>query len=231
MSEFVHRQPARSDDADNPLRIVQTIPAPAAIVGDFEQRFGVTCIDGYGLTDVGMVAFRRHDEPLVAGSSGTPMATFELMIADPDTDVALPAGEIGEILLRPCVADGFMRGYWNRPEATIKAWRNLWFHTGDAGFLDSAGRLHFCDRLGTRSGCAGRTSPRPRSKRWPPAIRLSSNVRLSQCRPTSAITTCYWPWSWRRGTTCTPPTWSGSAKGGCRTSPCPVMSNCWRNFR
>ncbi|BBY89460.1 AMP-binding protein [Mycolicibacterium tokaiense] len=148
MSEFVHRQPARSDDADNPLRIVQTIPAPAAIVGDFEQRFGVTCIDGYGLTDVGMVAFRRHDEPLVAGSSGTPMATFELMIADPDTDVALPAGEIGEILLRPCVADGFMRGYWNRPEATIKAWRNLWFHTGDAGFLDSAGRLHFCDRLG-----------------------------------------------------------------------------------
>ncbi len=148
MSEFVHRQPVRSDDADNPLRIVQTIPAPAAIVGDFEQRFGVTCIDGYGLTDVGMVAFRRHDEPLVAGSSGTPMPTFELMIADPETDVALPAGEIGEILLRPRVADGFMRGYWNRPEATIKAWRNLWFHTGDAGFLDPTGRLHFCDRLG-----------------------------------------------------------------------------------
>lgn len=148
MSEFVHRQPARPDDADNPLRIVQTIPAPAAIVGDFEQRFAVTCIDGYGLTDVGMVAFRRHDEPLVAGSSGTPMPAFELMIADPDTDQPLPTGVTGEILLRPRVADGFMRGYWNRPDATIKAWRNLWFHTGDAGFLDSDGHLHFCDRMG-----------------------------------------------------------------------------------
>jgi carnitine-CoA ligase len=148
MAEFVYRQPTRPDDADNPLRIVQTIPAPAAIVGDFERRFGVTCIDGYGLTDVGMVAFRRHDEPLVAGSSGTPMPSFELAIADPATDTLLPTGEIGEILLRPKVAGGFMRGYWHRPDATIKAWRNLWFHTGDTGFLDSAGHLHFCDRMG-----------------------------------------------------------------------------------
>ncbi|KWX57362.1 AMP-binding protein [Mycobacterium sp. NAZ190054] len=148
MTEFLHRQPARPDDADNPLRIVQTIPAPAAIVRDFERRFGVTCIDGYGLTDVGMVAFRRHDEPVVPGSSGRPVPDFEVIIADPETDEPLPPGEVGEILIRPRVPNGFMRGYWHRPESTVAAWRNLWFHTGDAGSLDATGHLHFADRMG-----------------------------------------------------------------------------------
>ena len=148
MTEFLFRRPPRPDDADNPLRIVQTIPAPAAIVGDFERRFGVRCIDGYGLTDVGMVAFRRHDQPLVAGSSGTPVPDFEVIVADPDTDEPLPPYTVGEILIRPRVPGGFMRGYWHRPESTVKAWRNLWFHTGDAGHLDDAGRLYFSDRMG-----------------------------------------------------------------------------------
>ncbi|MTD52912.1 AMP-binding protein [Amycolatopsis pithecellobii] len=148
MTEFVHRQPVRDDDADNPLRVLQTVPAPATIVGDFERRFGVTCIDGYGLTDAGMVAFRRHDEPLVPGSSGRPVDDFEVVIADPDTDVPLPAGTVGEILIRPRVPFGFMRGYWRRPEVTVKAWRNLWFHTGDAGMIDEDGNLYFRDRMG-----------------------------------------------------------------------------------
>jgi crotonobetaine/carnitine-CoA ligase len=100
------------------------------------------------MTDVGIVEFRRYDEPLVRGSSGTPMPTFDVMIGDPETDAPLPADTVGEILVRPRVPGGFMRGYWQRPESTIKAWRNLWFHTGDAGFLDSSGRLYFCDRMG-----------------------------------------------------------------------------------
>ncbi|GAB3568521.1 ATP-dependent acyl-CoA ligase [Amycolatopsis endophytica] len=148
MTEFVYRQPARDDDADNPLRILQTVPAPAAIVGDFERRFGVTCIDGYGLTDAGMVAFRRHDEPLVPGSSGRPVDDFEVVIGDPVTDVQLPVGTVGEILIRPRVPFGFMRGYWRRPDVTVEAWRNLWFHTGDAGMIDEDGNLHFRDRMG-----------------------------------------------------------------------------------
>ncbi len=148
MTEFVYSQPARDDDPVNPLRILQTIPAPAGIVHEFERRFGVTCIDGYGLTDVGMVALRRHDEPLVPGSSGRPVDDYEVIIADPDTDVQLPAGTVGEIMVRPRVPFGFMGGYWRRPDVTVKAWRNLWFHTGDAGMLDGDGNLHFRDRMG-----------------------------------------------------------------------------------
>ncbi|GAA0193846.1 ATP-dependent acyl-CoA ligase [Cytobacillus oceanisediminis] len=149
MAEFLYRQPPRPDDADNPLRVLQTIPAPAGLVSRIEERFGLTCIDGYGLTDVGMIAFRRHDQPLVLGSSGRVVASdYDVVVADPETDVPVPTGRVGEILVRPRVPGAFMLGYWNRPELTSSAWRNLWFHTGDSGRFDEDGNLFFVDRLG-----------------------------------------------------------------------------------
>lgn len=147
MAEFIYRQPERQDDADNPLRVVQTIPGPKEIVADFERRFGVTCIDAYGLSDAGMVAYRRFGEPLVPGSAGRLVDDYEVVIADPDTDEPLPPGTTGQILLRPRVPFAFPLGYWRRPEATVDAWRNLWMHTGDAGMIDEAGYLYFRDRL------------------------------------------------------------------------------------
>jgi crotonobetaine/carnitine-CoA ligase len=54
---------------------------------------------------------------------------------------------VGEIVVRPREPFAFMAGYFRAPEKTVEAWRNLWFHTGDAGFLDERGRLHFVDRI------------------------------------------------------------------------------------
>ncbi len=147
MAQMLFDQPERDDDAQNPLRVVQTIPLPTAIGERFERRFGVECVDGYGLTDVGMISFRRRHESLVPGSSGRPMPGYEVVVADPVTDEPLPPGTVGEILVRPNVPFGVMAGYWNHPDATVAAWRNLWFHTGDAGFLDDDGRLFFHERL------------------------------------------------------------------------------------
>ena len=147
MCQSLFDQPARADDQDNPLRVVQTIPAPAAIARQFEERFAVRCVDGYGLTDAAMLSFRQVGDPLVPGSCGRPLDTFELIVADPETDLPLTAGTVGEIMVRPRIPFGFMSGYWRNPEATAKAWRNLWFHTGDAGYLDTAGLLYFHDRL------------------------------------------------------------------------------------
>ena len=65
---------------------------------------------------------------------------FEVIIADPDTDRELPRNEIGEILL-PEGAFCFNVGYFKMPDKTVEAWRNLWFHTGDAGHMDPEGRL------------------------------------------------------------------------------------------
>jgi crotonobetaine/carnitine-CoA ligase len=147
MCQALFQQPPRHDDAENTLRVVQTIPAPASIAAEFETRFGVRCVDGYGLTDAAILSFRQPDEALVPGSSGRPLDTFELIVADPDTDIPQPPGTVGEILVRPRRPYGFMSGYWRNAEATAQAWRNLWFHTGDAGYLDAEGLLYFHDRL------------------------------------------------------------------------------------
>jgi len=71
---------------------------------------------------------------------------FEIVIADPETDRPLPPGELGEILVRPKIPFGFMVGYHDMPDRTVEAWRNLWFHTGDAGTKDADGLITFVDR-------------------------------------------------------------------------------------
>jgi crotonobetaine/carnitine-CoA ligase len=54
---------------------------------------------------------------------------------------------VGEIAVRPRLASCFLAGYYRMPERTLEAWRNLWFHTGDAGRMDDRGRLWFVDRI------------------------------------------------------------------------------------
>jgi crotonobetaine/carnitine-CoA ligase len=61
--------------------------------------------------------------------------------------VALPPGEAGELLLRPDEPFAFASGYFGKPEATVAAWRNLWFHTGDRVVREADGAFRFVDRL------------------------------------------------------------------------------------
>jgi long-chain acyl-CoA synthetase len=56
----------------------------------------------------------------------------------------LPPGELGEIAIR---GPNVMLGYWNRPQATAKAIKNSWFHTGDLGRMDDQGYFYIVDRL------------------------------------------------------------------------------------
>ncbi len=57
---------------------------------------------------------------------------------------------IGEIVVRPREPFCFSQGYYGMPEKTVETWRNLWFHTGDAGRFDDQGRLYFVDRIRDR---------------------------------------------------------------------------------
>jgi crotonobetaine/carnitine-CoA ligase len=96
-----------------------------------------------------MVSFTDISEELVPGCVG-PVSEeyFEVEIVDPETDAPVGAEKVGEIVVRPKVPFGFMQGYLGMAETTVRSWRNLWFHTGDAGKWDLQKRLHFVDRIG-----------------------------------------------------------------------------------
>lgn len=65
-----------------------------------------------------------------------------------ERDERLPAGEVGELAVRPKAPGVLMQEYYGKPERTVEAWRNLWFHTGDAVYRDEAGDFYFVDRIG-----------------------------------------------------------------------------------
>ena len=151
MPEFIWRSPRTDRDRSHQLRAVIALPVAAEWAAAFEERFGVQIVQGYGMTEVNMVAYTDPADPVMSGCAGPPLDDyFEVIIADPATDLPLPPDEIGEILVRPKVPFCFNVGYHQMADKTVEAWRNLWFHTGDAGRIDEAGRLHFVDRLNDR---------------------------------------------------------------------------------
>jgi carnitine-CoA ligase len=143
-ANFISRQPERPDDAGNPLRIVSMIPMLKDLAA-FEKRFGVRAFSVYGMTELGVVT-RTALSPADPASCGAPFPEFELRIVD-DLDREVPVGEVGELVVRSAVPWTTTAGYFGMPQATVEAWRNLWFHTGDGFRRDQAGHYYFIDRI------------------------------------------------------------------------------------
>lgn len=148
VAAFVCAQPARSDDRDHRLRVVGMAPDTPEHDRILRERFGVAeVIAMYGMTEVNIPLYGVRGQPR-PGSCGRPWERwFEVEIRDPDTDLPLPRGAVGEIMVRPKAAFGFMSGYHRMPAKTVEAWRNLWFHTGDAAVMDEDGTVFFRDRI------------------------------------------------------------------------------------
>jgi carnitine-CoA ligase len=149
--EMIYSQLERPDDADTKLLRIGTSPFPKRIASDFERRFGVKGIETWGMTEVNIPCWHPKDEPLKPGSCGKVRHEwYEFQIINPDTDEAMPQGQVGEFAIRPKVPGIISPGYFANPAATVRAWRNLWFHTGDTGYMDADGWVYFVDRLGDR---------------------------------------------------------------------------------
>ena len=114
----------------------------------FEEQFGVSTLQMYALTETGPLACVEWEgEEQRFGSSGKPRGWYDVIVAD-DEGMAVPQGEVGEILVRPYFPNTMAKGYINREPHTLETWRDLWVHTGDLGRYDEDGYLFFVGRQG-----------------------------------------------------------------------------------
>ncbi len=146
MHMFLWNQPERDDDADNPVRVASFIPLPEDMVPGFKERFGIDEIfQGYGQSECMASISRVHGRTYKPNSLGEVVDGVEVALLD-DRDVPVAVGETGELCIRPTEPDAIFSGYWQNPAATVEAWRNLWYHSGDLMRCDADDEYFFVDR-------------------------------------------------------------------------------------
>lgn len=137
-----------SDDADNPLIRIVCVPLFPEL-NEFEERFGVKFCTAYGSTEVPGVMI-SDDWNIIdwrsCGKLRQDPPGFQARIVD-EHDNPVPPGQVGELIVRTDEAWSMMAGYLGAPEKTADAWRNGWFHTGDAFRSDEDANFYFVDRV------------------------------------------------------------------------------------
>jgi long-chain acyl-CoA synthetase len=118
---------------------------PVDIHRQFKERFGVTILEGYGLSETSPVAsFSRFGEEPRVGSIGVPIPGVEMKLINDDwSDVPESPDAVGEIAIK---GHNIMKGYYNRPEATAEAIHDGWFRSGDLAKKDADGFYYIVDR-------------------------------------------------------------------------------------
>jgi crotonobetaine/carnitine-CoA ligase len=133
--------------ANRSLRLIGAAPLPVEVDSVIRSRFGVATFSGaYGVTEASLVSWQPPGVENRPNAAGVVNDTFfDVRIFD-DEDNECPAGTDGEIVLRPKRPQVMYEGYWGKPEETIGASRNFWYHTGDIGRIDEDRFLYFVDR-------------------------------------------------------------------------------------
>jgi len=149
MMDFVWNQEPKPNDADNNLRCIFAAPTAHSIIDGFKTRFGIEAfVEVFGLTETSMPILSPYGEDRPPGAAGLAVEDwFDVRLVDPETDEEVAVGELGELVIRPKVPWTCSMGYFEMPDKTAEAWRNLWFHTGDGMRRDADGWYYFVDRL------------------------------------------------------------------------------------
>lgn len=135
------REPSELD-RNHQVRLALSPATPAALSEPFTDRFGIVLLDGFGSTETNSVMSANPPRP---GYLGQIQDDYEALVVD-EWDSPVPHGTPGELLLRSRQPYAFALGYFKMPEATVEAWRNLWFHTGDRVVREEEGWFRFLDR-------------------------------------------------------------------------------------
>jgi len=143
-----HPRCAQTDFSSLRTFVYGASPIPEALLARCIETFGCQFVQAYGLTETTGALVLLPPRDHVPGSPrlracGRPVFGCEVKIVDANGSPC-PPGEVGEIVMRGALV---MKGYWKRPEATASAIRDGWFHSGDAGYLDTDGYLYIHDRV------------------------------------------------------------------------------------
>jgi carnitine-CoA ligase len=138
------KQEPRSDDADNPVRLMVGAAAPADEWHDFQKRFNTKLLEVYGMTECYCCLASPYDAPR-AGSCGQAITGWDVRIVD-DDDNDCPPDVTGEFIARSNKMWVGTTGYYKKPDATLELFQNGWIHTGDLGRRDADGYFYFVDR-------------------------------------------------------------------------------------
>lgn len=144
MANFLMKQAESPEDRRHPLRSVMMVPL-SEDSAQFNRRFGCDVYTVFNMTEI--------SSPLVAGPNPGPVGTcgkprpgVEVRLVD-DNDCEVAPGDVGQLILRTDRPWAMNHGYLRNETATTAAWRNGWFHTGDAFRVDADGNYFFVDRM------------------------------------------------------------------------------------
>ncbi|MGT2455328.1 AMP-binding protein [Cupriavidus basilensis] len=144
MATFLLRQDPKPDDRLHGLRRVMVVPL-SEDARLLNERFGFTVYTVFNMSEISC-PIRSEDNPIHPGSCGQLREGVEARIVD-ENDCEVPVGQAAELTLRTDLPWTMSHGYHKMPEATVNAWRNGWFHTGDMFRRDENGNYFFVDRI------------------------------------------------------------------------------------
>ena len=144
MATFLVKQPPSDQDRSHTLTSVIVVPLCEDSQA-FSRRFGCDVYTVFNMTEVS-TPLRSDKNPAPLGTCGRPRPGVEARIVD-ENDCEVASGQVGELIVRTDRPWAMNHGYYKNPEATARAWRNGWFHTGDAFRMGEDGQYFFVDRM------------------------------------------------------------------------------------
>jgi len=144
MATFLMKQPKSAIDKEHGVKKAFMVPLSDDALA-FNERFGIDIYTIFNMTEISSPIVSEPN-PSVRGTCGKVRPGVDVRLVD-SNDCEVPVGQVGEMIIRTDRPWGMNSGYYKNSEATAEAWRNGWFHTGDAFRQNENGYFYFVDRI------------------------------------------------------------------------------------